>query len=193
VDPLELAHEVGELFESMAIPWVLGGSLASSMVGEPRSTMDIDMAVRMGLDHVDQLVAAVIDRYYVSADMVREAVIRKSSFNILHYESALKVDIFVLGEGLLDRRQIDRRRRVVVDAGRSFELWTGSTEDQVLRKLAWFRSGGEVSDRQWRDVLGILVVQADRLNVTDLVATGQLVGLADLVQRALLEAGIADS
>jgi hypothetical protein len=83
VDPLELAHEVGELFESMAIPWVLGGSLASSMVGEPRSTMDIDMAVRMGLDHVDQLVAAVIDRYYVSADMVREAVIRKSSFNIL--------------------------------------------------------------------------------------------------------------
>ena len=155
--------------------------------------MDIDMAVRMSLDHVDRLVAAVIDQYYVSADMVRDAVIRKSSFNILHYESALKVDIFVLGEGLLDRRQIDRRRRVVVDAGRSFELWTGSTEDQVLRKLAWFRSGGEVSDRQWRDVLGILVVQADRVNVTDLVATGQLVGLADLVQRALLEAGIADA
>jgi hypothetical protein len=191
VDPLELAHQVGELFESMDVPWVLGGSLASSLVGEPRSTMDIDMAVRMGLDHVDRLVAAVSDDYYVSVDMVRDAVIRNSSFNIVHYASVLKVDVFVLGDELLDRRQIDRRRRVVVDVGRPLYLWTGSTEDQVLRKLAWYRSGGEVSDRQWRDVMGILTVQADRVNIDDLVATGRLIGVSDLVHRALREAAIA--
>jgi hypothetical protein len=71
------------------------------------------------------------------------------------------------------------------------ELWIGSVEDQVLRKLSWYRAGGEVSDRQWRDVIGILSVQKDRLEFDVLRSVASDLGLADLMERALSEADLA--
>lgn len=81
--PLDQVVSLGRLLDSLGVRWVLGGPLASSLVGEPRSTMDIDVAVSIDLDHVDRLVAAVGDQYYVSAEMAREAVLHGSSFNLI--------------------------------------------------------------------------------------------------------------
>ena len=116
---------------------------------------------------------------------MRAAVDGHGSFNLIAWHSADKVDVFVLGDGLLDRRQIERRQRVDVGGA---SVWVTSVEDQVLRKLSWFQMTGETSDRQWRDVVGILQVQAGRLDDADLTGTAEALGLAPLLDRARADA-----
>ena len=189
-EPVALALEIASVLDQLGIPYVVGGSVASSIAGEPRATGDVDIAVRLQRQDVDRLISRLGSEYYVTREAALEAVERRASFNLVHLETIQKVDLFVLGEGLLDRRQIERRRRVVVSESPHRELWVGSAEDQVLRKLAWYRAGGEVSDRQWRDVLGILAVQADRLDRLDLAQTAAELGLSELLERAVVDAGI---
>jgi hypothetical protein len=185
VTPLDHVVRIGRILEAVDVAWVLGGSMASSIVGEPRSTLDIDVAVQLDVDHVADLVEAVQGDYYVSTEMVLDAVTHGSSFNLVHFESGMKIDIFALTNDPLDVRQLRRRERIEIEPG--VVIWVGAADDQVLRKLRWYRVGGEVSDRQWRDVLAILTVQGDRIDHEQLLADAQPLGLADLVARALGE------
>lgn len=188
--PVELALEVAARLDRLGIPYVVGGSLASSILGEPRATVDVDLAVRLREADVPRLVEALEGDFYVSREAAQEAVRRGSSFNAVHLESVQKMDFFVLGEGLLDRRQLERRHRVVLSEEPSRALWITSAEDQILRKLEWYRAGGGVSDRQWRDVVGILAVQGGALDRRDLAETAARLELGDLLDRALRDAGL---
>ena len=190
--PIALTLEIAALLDGLGIPYVLGGSLASSIVGEARATIDVDLAIRLRAEDVERLRDALTPAWYVSDEAMREAVRRRSSFNAVHVASVEKVDFFVLGDGLLDRRQLERRRRVVLSDEPRRELWVTSPEDQVLRKLTWFRAGGGVSDRQWRDVVGILSAQAGSLDRADLVQAAAELGLGDLLARALVDAGLRE-
>lgn len=175
---LDLTVQVCAVLERLGIEHVVGGSIASSLVGEPRATIDVDIAVRLSGDRIPGLVVAFEDDFYLSGDAVREAVARRGSFNLIHLETMQKVDLFVLGDEPLDVGQLGRRQRLEVAPGT--ELWVGSPEDQILRKLWWFRLGGEVSERQWRDVVAILRVQASALDddyLDDTAAAADLVGL----------------
>jgi hypothetical protein len=183
---LALTTTVCRLLEDLGIDHVVGGSIASSLVGEPRATLDVDIAVMLRADAIPGLVDALTGEWYVSEDAVRGAVRRRASFNVIHLDTMQKVDLFVLGEGVLDTNQLVRRQRVEVAPGTS--LWIGSPEDQVLRKLWWFQLGGEVSERQWRDVVAILRIQGDRLDEDYVSAVAEEVGLAHLLQRAREEA-----
>lgn len=183
--PLDQLVAVGRVLDSLGVPWVLGGSLASSIVGEPRATMDIDVAVALELGHIDQLVAAFEMEYYVSSELAREAVVRHSSFNLIHFKSGMKVDLFPLSDDPLDVRQLAGRQSVEIAPG--VAVWVGAASDQVLRKLRWFMLGGEASERQWRDVLSILRVQGDRIDHRLLLLDAGPLGLGDLVTRALTE------
>jgi hypothetical protein len=190
MQPLELAAQLGAVLDEVDVPWVLGGSLASSLIGEPRSTMDVDLAVRLDRFRLARFLARLGDGYYVPVGSAGAAVDHHESFNLIHLASGVKVDMYVLGDGLLDRRQIERRtQRSIEVGGVAVVLWVGAAEDQVLRKLCWYRLGGEVSDRQWRDVVMMLRVQGDRLDLDDLTATADELGLADLLARAQAEAG----
>jgi len=186
--PLDITLSVARTLDELGIPYVLGGSLASSLVGQPRATADVDMAIRIAADQVPALVRALESEFYLSEEAARDAIRRSASFNLVHLESVQKVDLFVLGDGLLDRRQLERRVRVRVRDDPPCELWIGSVADQVLRKLSWYRAGGGVSDRQWRDVIGMLTVQRGRLDVNELRSLAAEVDLDDLLDRALEEA-----
>jgi hypothetical protein len=187
--PLDITLRVVAILDDLGIPYVLGGSLASSLLGEPRATADVDMAIRISASQLTPLLTALESDFYVSEDAARDAIERSASFNLIHLESVLKVDLFVLGDNLLDRRQLERRERVQVRDHPPCELWIGSAEDQILRKLTWYEAGGRVSDRQWRDVLGIIEVQRERLDMDSRRALANEVGLDELLERALLETG----
>ncbi len=181
---LDLLARVASVLDDLEIPYALGGSVASSFFGEPRATADIDVAVQMDSRSGEAFLARVQPEFYVPMNSARAALESCSSFNLLDAERGLKVDLFVLGDGLLDRRQIERRVPISL-SGSGALLWVTSPEDQILRKLEWFRAGGEVSDRQWRDIVGLILVRADNLDVDDLRRTADEVGLAALLDRAL--------
>lgn len=131
MSPLNHVVAVGRHLDSVGVPWVLGGSLARSIVGEPRTTVDVDIAVPRSEADLGRLVSLLEPDYYVSLDMVRDAVERGSSFNLLHHETGMNIDLFTLGDDILDRRQLERRMLIHLDSGD--DIWVGSAADQILR------------------------------------------------------------
>lgn len=179
--------EVTETLDRLGVEYLLGGSLASSILGEPRSTVDIDLAIVLQEQAIAALVGALESAFFVDPESVHRAVREGTSVNVLHRETMMKVDLFVLGDSAFDRQQLARRVRVAVSHTSPRLVSVSSPEDLVIRKLGWFRAGGQVSDRQWRDVVGILKVQRGRLDLDHLRRWSDEYGVRDLLERALEE------
>jgi hypothetical protein len=185
IDPIETALHVSRLLDALGIVHTIGGSIASSFAGEPRSTLDIDIVAAIEDRHVEPLVAAFSPEFYVDADALRRAVRAHASTNLIHQRTQLKVDLFVAGGTPLDAGQL--ARRLSVDVGNGRILHVHPPEDILLQKLHWHRRGGEISDRQWRDIAGIVRVQAGRLNREYLRDNAAILGVSDLLDRAFAE------
>jgi len=181
--PLELVGQVASILGDLGIPYALGGSMASSLVGEPRSTVDVDIAIKVEVGIEDALLDRVTAEFYVPVDAARAAFRAHSSFNLVDTSHGLKVDLFVLGDGLLDRMQIERRMTVTIP-GFTDPIWVTSPEDQVLRKLDWYRRTGHQSERQWRDVVGILRIHRDATDRRYLDETARQLDLSALLDEA---------
>lgn len=191
-DVLEVIRCVSQVFSELGVPYYIGGSVASGQYGLPRSTRDVDFIADLREKQVAPFVAALADDFYVDEQAVLRAVRGRRSFNLIHFETVYKVDIFVSaldawGQMKMQRRQA-KRLAATLDAPEAF---ISSAEDTVLQKLRWFQSGGGVSERQWDDVLGVLKVQAEALDYAYLQHWARELGLTDLLQRALTDAGRA--
>lgn len=184
--PLDVVIRVAAMLDELGIDYVLGGSLAGSFFGEPRATADVDVAIRVDRDAGERLLDRAATEFYVPTESARIAIRDHDSFHLTDTEISFKIDLFVLGDTLLDRRQLDRRILIPV-LGISPGLWVTSPEDQVLRKLDWFRSGDQSSDQQWRDISGILRVSGEDLDREDLESTAEDLGHSQLLHRALAE------
>jgi hypothetical protein len=191
-DPVALALILARILDRLGVQYCIGGSVASSVYGEVRTTLDVDVVADLHSEHVDAFIAALGSEFHVVPEAVRRAVRERSSFNLIHEEMLIKADVYVAPDDSVHRDQFRRSRRVAVRPEPGSELVLASPEDVVIHKIRWYVMGGEVSDRQWRDVLGVLKVQATTLDLDYLKRVAADLGLSQLVTRALSEAGLED-
>ena len=160
MEQADLLKKLVKALEGLGIPYLLTGSMASSVFGEPRYTHDIDVVVDITLAQVISLCAAFPDpEYYCSTEAAKQAVRDRFQFNILHTTSGLKVDVIVASKSDFDRSRLSRGIRL--PAGQDFDAIFGSPEDIIVKKLEYYRDGG--SEKHLRDIVGVLTVQGAQL------------------------------
>lgn len=180
-------QEVLAALDRTGTPFVVVGSVASGAHGLARLTNDIDIVVDLSAERVSLLCEELGAAFYADAATISAAVAAGRSFNVIHLASAYKFDLFPVGGDAFGRSEIARREFTAGSATgiENIEFPVASPEDTILARLVWFRKGGEVSDRQWTDILGIVEVQADRLDLAYLKKWAATLDVSELLDRAL--------
>ena len=191
-EALNVTMQVTGVLDRLRVPYLIGGSIASSIYGPPRSTQDVDVVADLRDEHVSAFVAALHADFYLDEAAVREAVRRQWSFNVIHLQTTLKVDVFVAKQDLPTTQEFARRQRYVPQHAPDAELFVASPEDVIVQKLFWYRLGDHVSDRQWLDALGVLKARGARLDINYMRQLATHMGVADLLQRILTQAGLGN-
>ena len=188
-DILVALEPVAATFERLSVRYHVGGSVASSAQGVARATLDIDLVADLGESDVSGFTRDLEKEYYLDEQAIRDAVRRRTSFNLIHLETMVKIDVFVLKTRPYDREAFGRMIADTLHEGddaRKFYL--ASPEDTILNKLEWFEMGNRVSQRQWRDVIGVMKVQGGTLDRAYMERWAQEIGVLDLLNEALAEA-----
>lgn len=186
-DAIRLMLKVTDTLEKLRVKYAVGGSMASSVHGIMRATMAIDIVADLRQEQVAELVASLSDEFYVDEEIIREAIEHRSSFNLIHLQTAYKVDIFILKERPFDQVQLERRVLSCVSEDPRQRIYVTSPEDIILAKLDWYRMGGELSDRQWRDVIGVVKTKSGQLDLEYLRKQAKMLKIDDLLEQVLSE------
>jgi hypothetical protein len=185
-EPFQVVAELARAFEHLGIRYVVGGSLASSLYGIPRATQDVDLVAEVEVSHVEALTHALANDFYVDSGMIRDAIARRGSFNVVHLATMFKADVFITGDDAWSREEMSRARTEQYEAPEGkVAIHFASAEDTLLHKLIWYKLGNHVSDRQWRDVVGVIEVQAGSLDRVYLERWARLLNVSDLLDRAM--------
>lgn len=185
---LDPALLVIDRLDCLSIAYMVVGSLAVSAHGVSRGTRDADIVADLRVGDGRRLAAILGKEFYMDAEVAEEAIRRRSSFSVIYMPKVFKVDLFTLSPRAYDREALRRRRWVSLEPDPPRAVFVESPEDVVLSKLRWYRQGGEVSDQQWRDVLGVLKLQAGRLDMEYLRRWAAEEEVLDLLGRALQQA-----
>jgi hypothetical protein len=182
---------VVDAFDALGVPYFIGGSVASIIYGEPRFTEDVDFVVDLRVEQVPALVASLEARFYIDSEMILDALERHASFNVINLETMHKADVFVPERDEWFTSQMERRlARTLAPISPPTSVYLASAEDSVLQKLRWYELGGRVSDRQWRDITGVLKVQAAVIDLPYMHDWAARLGVTELLQQALEDAGL---
>ena len=179
-----------DVLDRLGVAWYVGGSIASTVHGHFRATNDVDVIANLRDEHADPLRTALEAGHYVDEASIRNAVRHQSSFNLVHYATGLKIDVFVASDSVYEAGAYARRvSEPIGDTGSGHRLWIASAEDTILAKLRWYRLGGETSERQWSDVQGVVELRGSELDREYLRRWASVLGVDDLLERALAEVG----
>ncbi len=178
-------------FDDLGIPYYIGGSIASSAYGIARSTLDVDLVLELETFHIQPLVNKLKGEYYIESESINDAIKEKTSFNIIHLKSMLKIDVFILKDQLYSKKAFERKiKDKLDDEAESINIYLCSPEDIILHKLEWFKSGGEVSERQWLDILGVIKIQFEKLDKDYLKIWAKQLGVISLLEKSFSECDI---
>jgi len=189
-DIIEVTLKVVKVFEELGIAYHIGGSLASSAFGIARSTLDVDIVAEIKPDQASDIYENLREEFYVDVEMILSAIQKQSSFNLIHLETLFKVDVFPLKNHPFDHQAFQRRLQKSFSEDASQQLFFATPEDIILHKLVWYKTGEEVSDRQWIDIQGVLKVQGDQLDMAYLNHWAKELGVSELLKKAIDESGI---
>jgi len=187
-EPVEVTLKVTQVLEDLSVPYLIGGSLASTLYGMIRATQDADIVAEMRLEHLPSFVAALQGEFYLDDEMIADAIWHNSSFNMIHRETMFKLDLFIPRPRPYLQSQLTRAQRQTFTFESEVSAKFSSPEDTVLSKLEWYRLGGEVSERQWRDILGVLKTRAGELDLAYMKRWAEELKVTDLLDRALKDA-----
>jgi hypothetical protein len=187
-EPIAITLRVIQELDKLNISYLIGGSLASALYGEPRATIDADVVADLNIEHAAPLVRALAVDFYIAHDAVLDAIRTQRSFNLIHLATSFKVDVFVRKKRAFDDAQFARRTRQIVATDPERSAYIASAEDTILAKLEWYKIGGSVSERHWRDILGMLKTQSGALDQSYLRQMATQLGVTDLLARAIKEA-----
>jgi hypothetical protein len=184
-EPILVVARIVQAFDTLGVAYVVGGSLASSVYGVPRATQDVDLVADLKATDTEKLEQLLSGDFYVDADMIREAIAKRASFNVIHLATMFKADVFIMKPDAWSREEMSRARQEQLDGPNgAVTIRFASPEDTLLHKLVWFRLGNEISDRQWSDILGVLKIQGERLDNEYLKRWASPLGVDDLLARA---------
>jgi hypothetical protein len=185
---------VTRALEDLGIPYLIGGSLASVIHGKPRLTNDVDIVAEIKESHINALVSLLEPGFFIDTLAIRRAIRERSSFNIIYLESMFKVDIFIVRGDTWSREQMRQREaKQLIEGDNSTIRQIANAETIVLQKLWWFRKGGEISHKQWDDIIGVLEVRSDELNYDYLEVWAAELGVSDLLKKSFAETNFTPS
>jgi hypothetical protein len=175
---LSVLADVVARLEQAQVGYFLTGSVAMACYVSQRTTVDIDFVVQLARQDVQRIVELFEVDYYIDEGAVDEAIRLRRSFNVIHYERLIKVDLIPAGPSPLLRQRFARRRRLDVE---NTQAWVLAPEDLILAKLDRARTSH--SDRQLSDVRSLLEGVPD-LDREYLVRSATGLGLFDLLEEA---------
>jgi len=184
-DSIQVALAVARIFEEAGIRYLVGGSIASTVQGEPRSTQDVDFVIHMVPAQVEDLNSRLEKSSFLfSPEAVRQSLSHWPYFDLLHKKLFVKADVYVRPDEGIHREEMNRARNVRIGDAPEEVVRLATAEDTVIQKLLWYRMGEGMSDRQWRDVQGILKRNEGRLDLAYLEKWTKDLGISDLFARA---------
>ena len=179
---------VSAALTKLGIRHYVGGSVASSFHGASRSTMDVDIVADMTDSAVSEFLKCFDRDFYVSEAAIRDAIRRKSCFNLIHLPTSFKVDVFVSRQRPFDVSAMSRATVEHLGDSQSLEIHIATAEDAIISKLEWYRKTNETSERQWDDVTRLLKLLGEAADVEYLKKSAASVSVEDLLERLMSEA-----
>ncbi len=148
---LELLEKICRIMDRLHVPYMLSGSVAMNLYAEPRTTQDIDVIVEMMVDDIPNFIKLLDDQFYYAEDAIYEAVQRKSMFNVIDFQSGMKVDMIMRSRDFFEQEKFHNRRKTNYQG---IDLWIISPEDLVISKLRWIQE--LQSEKQKSDIANLL-------------------------------------
>jgi hypothetical protein len=189
-EALAVTLQVIGVLDRLGVEYVVGGSIASSIYGKPRATQDVDVVADLKDEHIPAFIAALQPDFYLDEPAVRDAVQRRTTFNVIHLHTMFKVDVFVAKDDASTNQELARRRPYFPPQAPGTEVSLASPEDIVVQKLYWYRLGDHVSERQWTDAISVIAVRGKNLDFDYMRSLAEQMSVGDLLARALSEAGL---